>query len=104
MDQLGDTEDIAINVVDILALVNSSRDAIYRFVGIDVGHIRSAPLKVFHQLKTNVLILVSSPLSISVECGEKAVECGLSENPFVFGSDFGETHVLILSKQQNFNN
>lgn len=101
MDQLGDTIDIASKVVDVLALVDSPRDPIYRFVGIDIRHIRSAPLKVFQQPKADVLILLSRLLSISVECGEKAIQRGLSENPFAFGWDFGETHVPnILSKQQ----
>src|SRR5215213_6278734 len=99
MDQLGDTIDIAIDVVYILTLANSSCHAIYGFVGIDIRHIRSAPLKVFQQLKTDVLILLSRLLSISVERGEKAVERGLSENPFTFAWGFGETHVLNTPKQ-----
>jgi hypothetical protein len=98
MDQLGDTIDIASEVIDVLALVDSPHDPIYRFVGIDIRHIRSAPLKVFQQLKANVLILLSRLVSISIECGEKAVERGLSENPFAFGSDFGKTHVLNTLK------
>src|SRR5215213_10921780 len=99
MNQPGDSKDIASKVIDDLALVYSSRDSIYRFVGIDIRHIRSAPLKVFQQLKTDVLILLSRLLSISVERGEKAVERGLSENPFTFAWGFGETHVLNTPKQ-----
>ena len=77
-----------------MALVDFSRDPIYRFVSVDIRYLRSAPLKVFQQLKTDVFILLSRLVSISVECSEKAVERGLSENPFALWLDFGETHVL----------
>lgn len=101
LDQLGHTINITSEVVDLLAFIDSPRDPIYRFIGIYIRRIRSRPLKVFQQLKTDVLILLSRLLSISVERGEKAVEGGLSENPFAFGLDFGETHVLnTLKKQQ----
>jgi hypothetical protein len=70
MDQPGDTIDIATDVVDILALVDSPSNPIYRFVGVDIRHIRSAPLKVFQQLKAKVLILLSSLVSISIERGQ----------------------------------
>jgi len=93
MNQLGDTVDVASKVIDILTLVDSPRDAIYRFVGIDIRCFRSAPLKVLQQLKPEVLILLSRLVAISVERGKKAVKRGLSENPFGFGSKFGETHV-----------
>jgi hypothetical protein len=92
MNQPGDTINIGGEVVDVLTLVDSPRNSIYRFVGIDISGIRSAPLKVFQQLQADVLILLPSLLSISVEGGEKTVERGLSENPFAF--DFRETHVL----------
>jgi hypothetical protein len=98
MDQLGNAIDIASEVEDVLAFVDSPRDPIYRFVSIDIRHFGSAPLKVFQQLKPDVLILFSRFVSISVECGEKAIECGLSENPFAFKWDFAETHVLNTLK------
>ena len=84
MDQLGDAIDISGKVVNVLAFVDSPRHPINCFVGIDIRHLRSAPLEVFQQLKADVLILLSRPFSITVECGEKAVERGLSENPLVF--------------------
>lgn len=84
-DQLGDPVDIAGEVIDVLALVNFPRNPIYRFVGVDIRHIRSAPLKVFQQLEPDVLIFFSRLVSIGVERREKTVERGLSENPFAFG-------------------
>src|SRR5688500_2193823 len=93
MDQLGDTIDIAREVVDVLALVDSSHHPVHRFVRIDIRSVRAAPLKVFQQLKAEVLILLSGPLSFFVEYGQKTVECGLSENPLAFRFEFGETHV-----------
>ena len=101
MDQLGNAMDIPSDVIDDLTLVDSSRNPIYRFVGINIRHIRSAPLKIFQQPKTDVLILLTRLLSISVEHGEKAVERGLSENPFAFCFDLGETHVLTLLNSNN---
>lgn len=100
--QLRDTVDIAREVVDALTLVDSPCDSIYRLVGIDVGRVRSAPLKVFQQLYADVLILLSRFIAISVEGGEKAVERGLSENPLGFKLDFGETHVLNTLKTVTF--
>src|SRR5690242_18555308 len=97
IDQLGDAIDIACDVIDVLPLVDSPSDPIYRFIGIDIRHIRSAPLKVFQQLKADRFILLSRLVSISVEHGEESVERGLSKNPFVFCQDFGETHVLGTS-------
>lgn len=85
MDQFRDTIDVASEVVDVLPFVDSPRDAIYCFVSIDVGQIRPAPLKVLQQLEADVLILLAGLVPIAVEHGEKAVERGLSENPFAFG-------------------
>src|SRR5262249_54825811 len=99
IDQLGDTIDIAREVVDVLALIDFPRDAIYRFVRVNVRRIRSAPLKIFQEFEAYVLILLSRLVSIEVERGEKAVERGLSENPFAFGWDFGKTHVLTTLKR-----
>lgn len=99
MNQLGNTKDIASNVIDLLALKDPPRNPIYRFIGIDIRHIRARPLKVLQQLMADVFILLSRLVSISVECGEKDVERGLSENPLAFSLDFGETHVLTLSKE-----
>jgi hypothetical protein len=102
MNQLGNTIDIASEVVDVLALVDSSRDPIYRFVGIDIRHIRAAPLKVMQQLKTDGLILLFGPLSIAVEYGEKTVECGLSENPFTFALSWGDSRFEHFQNSNNF--
>src|SRR4051794_22004918 len=102
MYQLGDTIDIASQVVDVLTLVDSPCHPIYRFVGVDIGYFRSAPLKVFQKFKADILILLSRLVSISVECGEKPVKRGLSENPFAFGCDLRETHVLNTLKTATF--
>ena len=85
VDQFRHTIDVAIEVIDVFPFVNPSRDAIYRFVGIDIRHIRAAPLKILQQLKADVLIFLAGLIPIAVEHGEKAVERGLSENPFAFG-------------------
>lgn len=102
LDQFGDTIDIAGEVIEVLTLVDSPRNSIDGFIGIDVRHVRSAPLEILQQLEADVLILLPRLVSICVECGEKAVERGLSENPFAFGWDFGETHVLNTFKTATF--
>ena len=94
MDQFRDTIDVASEIKDVLPFVDSPRDAIYCFVSIDIGQSRAAPLKVLQQLKADVLILLAGLIPIAVEHGKKAVKRGLSENPFAFGQDFTETHVL----------
>lgn len=81
-------------VVNVFTLVDSPCDPIYSFIRIDIRNIRSAPLKVFQELKPYVLIFLSRRVSIRVERGEKAVKGLLSEDPFSLGRGLGETHSL----------
>src|ERR1043165_2889430 len=82
--QLGHALNISIQVVNIGALLDLTRNTIDGLVGFHVGFYCAAPLKILHQPEADRFILLTRPVAIHVEQTKKTVERFFSQCPFFF--------------------